>query len=162
MLNIISYFRIPLSADTEFFHLLTSELAVLDELQEKERDALTNRVDSLSPMLAEVATPRHVNPRSDLYPWREILRLYSDAGIYFTTTETRRTKQPVDSAEEKLKKFAQMVQDQGTLKQFKHKDSLALWTHFVDINMGLIRLLRFQEINQTAITKILKSASKSF
>lgn len=155
-----NYLQIPLSADTEFFHLLTSELSTLDQLQEKERESLVNKVDALSPILAEVATPQRSNSRSDLYPWREILRLYADSGIYFTSMADRRTKRPVSSAEEKLKLFAQMVQDQGTLKKFRHKDSLQLWTHFVDINMGLIRLLRFQEINQTAITKILKKFDK--
>src|SRR5690606_36147720 len=123
----------------------------------KEEDNLKRQIEAIVPVLTDVASPALSNPKSDLYPWREIFRMYLDAGIFFTVTETRMKEASGDTIGDKLMRFSSEVQESGVLTRFKHPQSMGLWQQFVNVNMSLVRLLRFQEINKTAITKILKS-----
>lgn len=65
----------------------------------------------------------------------------------------------MEKAEEKIKWFQAELQRLGTLKQFKNKHSVKLFTEFMGLNISVLRLLRFQAINKTAVRKILKSTS---
>lgn len=111
--------------------------------------------------MTEVAKPTKFNSDSDLYAWREIFRIYVDCRIFFVARETDRSQRPVEKAEEKMRWFLGEVRRLKLSQQFKNKKSHALLSHFITLNMSILRLLRFQSINKTAMTKILKSKNPS-
>lgn len=49
------------------------------------------------------------------------------------------------------------MERRGILKSFRNKKSGGLLDQFVGVNLEILKLLRFQEINKTAMRKILKS-----
>lgn len=152
-----SYVEIPLHADVEFFRMLTSELESLDAIQADEEKRLKDQVSALGNMLTAVSMPKRFNPRSDIYAWREIFRIYVESGVFFSTNEASEKVRSADKAEEQLVAFSNKIQTLGLTKSFKNKESSDLLEEFLKINAGLLRLLRFQEINKEAMRKILKS-----
>jgi E3 ubiquitin-protein ligase BAH len=152
-----SYVEIPLHADVEFFRMLTSELETLDTIQANEENRLKAQVIALGNMLSAVSMPKRFNPKSDIYAWREIFRIYVESGVFFSTSEASEKVRSADKAQEQLVAFGEKIQSLGLVKSFKNKESTDLLEEFLNINGGLLRLLRFQEINKTAMRKILKS-----
>jgi len=63
----------------------------------------------------------------------------------------------VEKAEEKMRWFQEEVERLRLTKGFKNKQSTLLFQEFMGLNMLILRLLKFQSINKTAMRKILKS-----
>ncbi|KAF8477527.1 SPX domain-containing protein [Kalaharituber pfeilii] len=153
--------QIPLSADVEFFRTLTHEISSLDVIQSKEEQRITNNVVLLGDSVTDVVKPKSFTKDSDLYSWREIFRIYLESGIFISQLEREgRIQRTVEMAEEKLKWFQAELKRVGVTKHFKNKHSLELFKNFMDLNMSILRLLRFQSINKTAMRKILKKFDK--
>ena len=49
------------------------------------------------------------------------------------------------------------MERRNIVKSFKNKKSEVLLRQFLHVNLEILRLLRFREINKTAMRKILKS-----
>lgn len=150
--------EIALNSDSEFFHLLTSEITSLEALQSKSESEIRSHVLQLGQSITAVAAPKPRNNKSDLYPWREIFRIYLESGIFFSNLESEsHQERTVEKAAERLTFFADEVRRLGIQTKFKNPYSPSLFKMFLSVNMDVLRVMRFHDINRTAMTKILKS-----
>ena len=148
--------EVPLTFDAEFFGLLKNEVLVLDGLQAKEQRALTDEIQALGNEVSKLAIPVKSN-KTDLDRWREVFNLYLQAGVFFSTNELDHGSRTSSVALKQLQWFQERVTRLELPKSFKLAKSREALDRFTRINLTLLRNLKFQEINQLAITKILKS-----
>ncbi|KAA8913853.1 SPX domain-containing protein [Sphaerosporella brunnea] len=158
----VSTIEIPLNHDSEFFRDLAAELLVLGKIQSNAAKTIESEIVAMGDKVIVVATPQtSTMRRSDLYPWREIFRIYLETGIFFSTLEIEGHKErTVEDAQARLEKFLQEVDKLGLRTSFKQRNSHLLFNRFVAINEEVLRVLRFQAINKMAMTKILKKFDK--
>ncbi|EKD15119.1 ring-14 protein [Drepanopeziza brunnea f. sp. 'multigermtubi' MB_m1] len=151
--------EIPLNFDSKFFELLQNDIVSLDKLQAKEQTILLDDIQALSRSLTRVAMPTRfpLFQHSDLYRWRELFELYLRANIFFSTNETDSGVRDYAKAKEQLQWFQTELGKRGIEAKFKLGESRLSLARFVKINMNLLLNLNFQEYNQNAIRKILKS-----
>lgn len=84
--------------------------------------------------------------------------MYTEAGIFFSPRERDGHKQrTTEGVKEKMHWFQTEMQRRGIVKSFRNKKSGGLLGDFVGVNLEILRLLRFRELNKTAMRKILKS-----
>jgi E3 ubiquitin-protein ligase BAH len=150
--------EIPLTFDAEFFGLLRGDVSQLDTLQAREEKALTDEIVELGREVTKVTNPNR-SRQHDLDRWRELFDLYLQAGVFFSTTELDRGSRESSVARMQLQWFDSEVQGRGLVKAFRLPASRNAFVRFMNVNLALLRSLKFQEINQLAITKILKSTS---
>ncbi|KAK4237225.1 SPX domain-containing protein [Achaetomium macrosporum] len=155
--------KIPLNSDARFFGLLQTDVTELDTLQEEERQSMKDRIHALGTEIAEVAKPRKgliKLSKSDLYRWREIFELYLAAQVFFSTTEAAGGLRNSEKAQKQLVWFQDEVNERQLPQKFKVESSAAAYAHFLALNATLLQNLRFQELNQTAVNKIIKKFDK--
>ncbi|PWW80642.1 RING-14 protein [Tuber magnatum] len=153
--------EITLYSDSEFFHLLTSEITSLEALQSRSESEIRSHVLQLGQSVTAVAAPKSRNSKSDLYPWREIFRIYLESGIFFSNLESESHRErTVEKATERLTLFADEIRRLGIQTRFKNPHSPSLFKMFLSVNMDVLRVMRFHDINRTAMTKILKKFDK--
>ncbi|KAK4140083.1 SPX domain-containing protein [Dichotomopilus funicola] len=155
--------KIPLNSDSRFFSLLQSDVTELDTLQENERQAMNVRINTLGNEIAEVAKPRKgliKLSKSDLYRWREIFEVYLEAQIFFSTSESAGGLRESEKARKQLVWFQENVKKRQLPQQFKIEASANAYTHFLALNVTLLENLQFQELNRTAVAKIIKKFDK--
>ncbi|KAF4632788.1 hypothetical protein G7Y89_g5328 [Cudoniella acicularis] len=155
----IQRIEIPLTFDSEFFSRLQDEVAVLDTLQEGEQQALTSEIAALSKEIKDLTKPSKFS-KTDLYRWRELFEIYLQAMAFFSTHEIDHGKRDSATAAKKLQWFQSEVVRRGIIESFKLPTSHQAVERFVKINITLLRNIKFQEINHTAVTKILKKFDK--
>lgn len=148
--------EVPLRSDSEFFRLLNLELSELNALQLREQAQLLAEISCLGEDISKVARPSQVLKRTDLYVWREIFSIYTDCKIFFSTDERDRFHRNSATAQKQLQAFSSKIHELGLLKTLRKESRVAL-DCFLRINLTLLRNLKFQELNGTAMTKILKS-----
>lgn len=153
----VSTVEVPLTSDREFFQILQHELKHLENVQEKEITrldgavaALGNHIDSLT------ASSRS---KAEAQAWREILRIYVDAQVFFSSREKDIGIRDSQAASRHLQEFVFAVHNQKPSTRLKGRTQ-PLFDRFVDINTNLLRLVRFQELNRIAMGKILKKFDK--
>jgi len=155
--------KIPMNADERFFSLLSSDVNELDVLQTQEQQSMTLQIHDLGAEISQVAKPRKglVNfSKSDLYRWREIFEIYLAAGVFFSTSEQHGGLRNSEKARQQLIWFQEEVNKRQLPQRFKIESSAIAYMHFLNLNATLLQNLQFQELNQTAVTKIIKSKSK--
>jgi len=148
--------EVPLQSDSEFFQMLQQELSSIGTLQANERVQMTRGIDSLAQEIAKAANPLK---SPDLYAWRDVFEMYIESGIFFSTNEHDGGPRDSTVAQTQLQSFMNSLDRQESLKRLKRKESRIALGQFLCINVDLLRNLKFQEINQTAMAKILKSRS---
>lgn len=149
--------EVPLRYDSEFFHILNVELSGLHDLQAQERSELTKAICSLGQDISKSATPSQGSTKTDLYAWREIFSLYTDSKIFFSTNEQAEICRDSLTAQKQLQDFSAKLSKLRATKAFRKKESYKALESFLQINLTLLRNWKFQELNSTAMTKILKS-----
>lgn len=149
--------EVPLQTDSEFFQMLRQELSSLGTLQAEERVQLTTGINTLARQIAKVANPLQSPKVSDLYAWRDIFDMYIECGVFFSTNEQDGGTRNSTVAQAQLQKFMNNLDMQESSKRLKRKESRIALAQFLRINLDLLCNLKFQEINQTAMAKILKS-----
>ena len=149
--------EVPLTFDSEFFRLLTRQITGLDQLQQTEQEQLNLSVPGLGHMVSHATTPRQFSSKSDLCRWRQVFELYTEANIFFSTTEQDHDARTAATAAKRLQWFSDEVNKRQLVRQFKNNESPAAFEMFLGLNVRLLRNLRFQEVNRTAMFKILKS-----
>jgi E3 ubiquitin-protein ligase BAH len=92
-----------------------------------------------------------------MYRWRELIDIYLQAGVFFSTHEIDHGNRSHAAAARQLQWFQGEVARKGLLDLFKLPASRPAFNRFIAINVTLLMNLKFQEINKIAITKILKS-----
>lgn len=148
--------EIPLLSDCEFFSILRTDVQQLDALQRRETEAMTRDIVRLGREIAEVTKPTRYS-KTDLSRWREIFDLYLDAQVFFSSTERERGARNSAAALRQLIWFQNEAKKRNLLGLFKLPASQQAYARFLQLNATLLQNLRFQEINKTALTKILKS-----
>ncbi|KIN00964.1 hypothetical protein OIDMADRAFT_162966 [Oidiodendron maius Zn] len=151
--------EIPLTFDTEFFGLLHEDVSHLDALQAKEQQLLTREIHELSKEISALAKPSKFG-KSDMYAWRQLFDLYLQAAVFFSTQETNTGSRSPTFAAQQLEWFQNEVTKRGLVGIFNLPASHRALDKFVKINIALLRNMRFLEINQIAIGKILKKFDK--
>ncbi|KAK3984039.1 SPX domain-containing protein [Cladorrhinum sp. PSN332] len=154
---------VPLDADVRFFSILQTDVSELDTLQDIERQTMTGEIHDIGVEIAQVARPKRGLidfSKSDLYRWREILELYLAAEIFFSTNETGGGARNSEKARKQLVWFQDEVNKRDLPQKFKIKSSAVAFQQFLSLNATLLQNLQFQELNQTAITKIIKKFDK--
>lgn len=149
--------EVPLQSDSEFFQMLQQELSSLGALQANERVQMTTEINTLAHEIAKVANPLKSHKASDLYAWRDIFEMYIESGIFFSTNERNGGTRNSTVAQTQLQGFMDILDRQASTKRLKRNESRIALEQFLRINLDLLRNLKFQEINQTAMAKILKS-----
>lgn len=139
--------------------MLFDELSQLDLLEKQEKDLLLSRIEALSEGLQTVASP--YKKHSDLGVWREIFRVYLEAGIFFGDTELSRTERQTEKAQRQMKWFLEEIQKLGLLDNFQQPESLHLFKIFLALNTTLLSFKHFHDVNQLAMKKILKKHDKA-
>ncbi len=153
--------KIPLNSDGRFFSLLQSDVSELDTLQDEERQSMNDKIHLLGAEIAGVAKPRKgffKLSKSDLYRWREIFEIYLAAQVFFSTNEVAMGLRKSEKAQKQLVWFQEEVNRRQLPQKFKIESSAVAYAHFLSLNATLLQNLQFQELNQTAVTKIIKSA----
>jgi len=155
--------KIPLNSDARFFGLLQTDVTQLDTLQDEERQSMNDKIKTLGTEIAGVAKPRKgvLNlSKSDLYRWREIFELYLAAQVFFSTYEIAGGLRKSEKAQKQLVWFQDEVNKRQLPQKFKLESSATAYAQFLALNATLLQNLQFQELNQTAVTKIIKKFDK--
>ncbi|KAG0239675.1 hypothetical protein BGW41_007558 [Actinomortierella wolfii] len=147
---------IELTADTAFFDQLGEEVSQLSKLQEANKKEFEGKVENLSKVLTVVSSPSN----KDMYTWREILKIYLDAQVFVGESEQDRATRSSEKAQKQLKWFLAEVERTKLTSKFKMSKSKAAFSTFFELNSDLITMKQFKELNQMAMTKILKKHDK--
>ena len=121
---------------------------------------MNDNIVVLGTEIAEVARPQKGLIRlskSDLYRWREIFELYLAAQVFFSTNESSGGGRNSAKAQKQLVWFQEEVTRRQLPHKFKLETSVAAYARFLELNATLLQNLQFQELNLTAVTKIIKS-----
>lgn len=156
----IETIEIPLTSDSEFFQILRKELSVLNQLQTREKQDLETAITALGKDLQTLKSSTHRRSKVELDAWREIFRLYIESEIFMSNHESDAGVRPATKAAEHLTQFTTQLSKLPHLSKPKTKDSHIAFTRFLEINTTLLRLLKFQELNRRALSKILKKFDK--
>ena len=156
----VAWIEIPLTADSAFFTLLRKELASLNGLQTREQAQVTERIIEVGQTIEKVTAPTASRSKTDLYRWREIFELYVEANIFFSTNEQDTGSRNAAEAAKQLQWVSDEIKRRRLDRNFKTKQSGVALERFMMINAILLRNLKFQEINHTAMIKILKKFDK--
>ncbi|KAJ7049489.1 SPX domain-containing protein [Mycena amicta] len=175
---------IPLASDSAFFQLLATTLKALSDhlliiraqfvetLQELTKTVSSSARPSSaasgfkvhSPLRADAGGVRvdAASRKSDLYSWREIFQLYVEAEIFESVSERHRGERTVEDAEERLKLFVERVTARalGDGRKLKLPQSRAALQSFLQLNLFILNVKKFEVANAEATRKILKKHAK--
>ena len=153
--------EVPLTADSEFFQTLRQELACLDDLQKAEYARLQDEINQLGSELRILQAKKSKRSKKEIDTWRRIFELYADAEVFLSSHEADAGARDASHAQKHLQSFTQSLTTQQKTPDFKlgHEANTALF-RFLRINVKLLRLIKFQEINRTALNKIMKKFDK--
>ncbi|CAN3375293.1 hypothetical protein DIURU_002138 [Diutina rugosa] len=151
---------VSLHSDVKFFTMLENELSQLDELREREERKLLTECESISEQVKTLSSPSQ--SRKDLYAWRELFRVYIDSEVYFRYNESNSSaaERDSDKIEQNLEQFLLNMRQSKILDKFSQRQSLSTFNRFVAMNFHLLKMLQFQQMNSTALRKILKKFDK--
>ncbi|CZR57398.1 uncharacterized protein PAC_07287 [Phialocephala subalpina] len=152
--------EVPLTFDVEFFDMLSVDVMMLDKFQTEQQEVLTENIKTLSTQLVRLAQPSRLMKKTDLYRWRELFEIYLASAIFFSTNEHDHGTRDSATAARQLEFFQKEVMRRGLLDKFKLPESGQALSQFICINIKLLQNLKFLEINQKAISKIIKKFDK--
>ncbi|KDN40073.1 hypothetical protein RSAG8_08394, partial [Rhizoctonia solani AG-8 WAC10335] len=159
---------VPLTADTAFHRVLAKTLSSLAALQTRTQGRVSDQIFGLADTISSCSGPPARYRNSDLYAWREIFQLWVECQIYRGgATERERASgesriRDVAEADKRLGMFASEVVKRGlgdrrTLKSAKSRDALQT---FLNLNVHILDLKKFELANAEAARKILKKHEK--
>ncbi|KAL0958879.1 hypothetical protein HGRIS_014194 [Hohenbuehelia grisea] len=177
---------IPLVSDTAFFELLTSALqALATHLLAVQNDFMAT-LKSLAVTIASTSHPMSAtsssfrphsslsNPaaslsqsifahsKNDLYAWREIFQLYMDAEVFESAREASRGEVSAEDSETRLRLFIDQMKERGLSdgRKLKMQESRVALKTFVELNLLILSVKKFQVATTEATRKILKKHTK--
>ena len=149
--------EINLSSDSTFFQLLGYELIGLSDLQKQEESKLSTEILDLEQEIRKAAEAPKASTRSDLSTWRDTFDLHTNIGVFFVKTEQATSIRNPAVAQDRLASYIKTIDKQEFQRKFKDKRSRSLLQKLLTLNVILLRNLKFQDLNATAMAKILKS-----
>ncbi|XDG04885.1 hypothetical protein ABKA04_004500 [Annulohypoxylon sp. FPYF3050] len=157
----IQQIEVPLVFDGEFFDILQTDVSNLDALQEEEQDKLGKEIVLLGQDINVATKPsKGRKARGDLETWRQIFELYLDARVFFSTLESDHGARTSSQAVEQLRWFQDQVSSRKLIHGLRLENSRKAYNRFLNMNALLLQILKFQEINNLAVSKILKKFDK--
>ncbi|KAH9829797.1 putative RING finger protein [Teratosphaeria destructans] len=159
--------QIPLASAKDFFDMLAPKLEELEKLRDAETERLEDDILELGRAVEDVVEPvregyeakRRVSYK-DLYWWREMFRLYLENPIFYASTEQNRGGVSFLEAKSRLQAYDQQVRDIGLLNKMKTPQARKAAKMFLDLNVNILKIMHFQEMNARAMSKIIKKFSK--
>ncbi|KAF5381778.1 hypothetical protein D9615_005505 [Tricholomella constricta] len=175
---------IPLAADMLFFTTLSTAINDLSAHLVTVQSDFVDTLNTLSRTISNSARPtsstspafrphsgltskpwRVANvskTKSDLYSWREIFQLYIEAEVFESVHELDRGERSLEESENRLKLFAERVTARGLGddRKLKNKASREALESFLELNVFILNLKKFQFANSEATRKILKKHTK--
>ncbi|KAK5172976.1 uncharacterized protein LTR77_003098 [Saxophila tyrrhenica] len=159
--------QVPLASAKDFFDLLEPKLQDLEILRTAETEKLEEDILDLGDAVENVVQPvregyeatRKLSYR-DLYFWREMFRLYTENPIFYSGTESRRGALTFNEAKSRLQAYDAQLREIGLLEKMKTPQAKRAAQQFLDLNVNILRIMHFQEMNARAMTKILKKFDK--
>jgi len=148
--------EIPLTFDAEFFDILQDDVNALEAVQADVQRNLTEEIEKLSMDIPALTKPSKFS-KTDMYRWRDVFDFYQQAGIFFSTHELDHGSRNSTTAAKQLAWFQGEVSRREIPHAFKLPASRQAFERFVWVNVTLLRNMKFQELNQLAMAKILKS-----
>lgn len=160
----IETIEVPLTSDSEFFQLLRQELKALERLQDEEQKDIKCSIESLSKdlQILKSESQKSKYSRAELEKWRKIFQLYIESDIFLSSHESDAGVRPANKAAQQLQAFTKQltsINNSPSAKPRSKEAHIAL-DRFLTINTTLLRLLKFQELNRIALSKILKKFDK--
>ncbi|KAI0198680.1 RING-14 protein [Astrocystis sublimbata] len=153
--------EVPLVFDAEFFGILQTDVSNIEVLQKEEQAKIEQQIVTLGEQLGKAVEPsRGRRAKADLDVWRQIFELYLDARVFFSSRESDHGARSTAQAVDQLQWFQAQVVQRKLLPKLKLSASHTAFDNFVNINTALLSMVKFQEINRTAVTKILKKFDK--
>ncbi|KAL1303101.1 hypothetical protein AAFC00_006542 [Neodothiora populina] len=163
----VRWVNVPLSTAATFFDLLDPRLARLDALQQQEEKrlegsiiSLGNAIEALTHPIAKKRRSGKFKEQTDTGTWREILALYIDSAVFFSTYEQDHGTRTFTKAKAQLQQFSDTLLTQNLASKLKSPQSAHAFSHFISINLSILKAMRFQELNNEAVRKILKKLDK--
>jgi E3 ubiquitin-protein ligase BAH len=154
------FIEIPLTYDLEFFHDLRRQLIILERLQKKEQENMNSQIVKLGQNLREMKSSHSKKSRANIEMWREIFRQYLDSQIFFSSNEQDAGVRDAKHAQTQLQLFKQALETDHRLPLTPNKSVGDTVDRFLRINRNLLLLVKYQELNRTAVSKILKKFNK--
>ncbi|PPJ54507.1 hypothetical protein CBER1_02490 [Cercospora berteroae] len=158
---------VPLASAKDFFEMLEPKLMELDSLRGAEQLNLEEEILDLGGAVENVVQPvregyeakRGMSYR-DLYFWREMFRLYLETPIFYSETEARRGALTYKEARSNLEDYDKKLRETGLMDKMKTPQARLAAQQFLDLNLHILSIMHFQEMNSRAMTKILKKFNK--
>ncbi|KAG6844396.1 hypothetical protein H0H87_007208 [Tephrocybe sp. NHM501043] len=175
---------IPLASDLLFFQTLSTAINHLSTHLITVQSDFVDTLSTLSRTIGDSARPTSssnsgfrphsilsskpwsvtnaTDIKSDLYSWREIFQLYVEAEVFESVHEQDRGERSVEESEKRLKLFAERVTSRGLGddRKLKSKQSREALETFLELNMFILNIKKFQFANAEATRKILKKHTK--
>ncbi|KAI7363279.1 hypothetical protein KC354_g6608 [Hortaea werneckii] len=159
--------QIPLASAKSFFDLLGPKLEELEHLREAETLKLEDEILDLGAMVEDVVEPvregfeakRRVSYR-DLYFWREMFRLYLENPVFYSNHEQSPGAITFNDAKARLQAYDTQLRQTGLLAKMKTPAAKRAARQFLDLNVDILKIIGFQEMNARAMMKILKKFDK--
>jgi E3 ubiquitin-protein ligase BAH len=159
--------QVPLATAKDFFDLLEPKLQELEALRTAETKKLESDILDLGDAVENVIQPvkdgyeatRKMSYR-DLYFWREMFRLYLEKPVFYSETEARRGALTFNEAKSRLQAYDTQLRETGLLAKMKTPQAKIAAQQFLDLNLNILKIMHFQEMNARAMTKILKKFDK--
>ena len=152
--------EIPLTSNAEFFQILECEMAALEYLQNSERRSLHLQILSLEHEIKTVVDSSSSRDKKEVGAWRNMFEKYIESQIFFLSNEVDAGARDSEHASTRLEKFVQVIARDRKQGLKLGKSATNALDGFVRVNVEILRFLKFQEINRTALSKILKKFDK--
>ncbi|CAK4023103.1 Transcriptional regulator [Lecanosticta acicola] len=159
--------NVPLDTAGDFFAMLEPKVPKLEAVKKNETRKLEEEILDLGDAVEDVVQPvmegyearREISYR-DLYFWREMFRLYLENPIFYKSTEQKRGAITYKEAKGNLEAYDKQLRETGLLAKMKTPQAKAAAQKFLDLNLEILKLMYFQEINYRGLGKILKKFDK--
>ncbi|RMD42084.1 hypothetical protein DV735_g3028, partial [Chaetothyriales sp. CBS 134920] len=153
--------EVPLTAGSEFLGILRKELEALEKLQDREEKLLHSEITQLGHDLRELKLSHKRRSKEEVETWRKVFEIYSDAEVFVSSHESDAGARDVEQAQKHFDWFLAQLAEQRKRGEINlDNDTRATVDRFIRINTNLLRLLRFQAMNRTALSKIMKKFDK--
>ncbi|KAI8588421.1 SPX domain-containing protein [Geranomyces variabilis] len=144
--------KVFLRTDRQFFSELATAVNDIAVFETGLQDTFRENLDSLSKYLGTAASPYS----KDMYAWRRLLSCYLQSDIWLVNGVKDR---PLLSTKEQLDAFDRLARD-NLAPALKSPSSAKALESFLVLNREMLAVKQFDEINHTAVRKILKKHDK--
>ncbi|KAJ3184621.1 hypothetical protein HDU87_004024 [Geranomyces variabilis] len=144
--------KVFLRTDRQFFSELATAVNDIAVFETGLQDTFRENLDALSKYLGTAASPYS----KDMYAWRRLLSCYLQSDIWLVNGVKDR---PLLSTKEQLDTFDRLAKD-NLAPALKSSSSAKALESFLVLNREMLAVKQFDEINHTAVRKILKKHDK--